>query len=139
MRASRKLRRLVFAACDGEKCSSYFKNSPPRMKKVSFEEEIYKNVSVNNLILFGIYSAAQNGKDCTFEQLVKKCFTLFPKAFNFSQYPNWPDARKLDRPLRTLRNQKLITGDPKTSFSLTKTGRKIALEIAKTFTQRKLL
>jgi len=42
------------------------------MKKVSFEEEIYKNVSVHNLILFGIYSAAQNDKDCTFEQLVKK-------------------------------------------------------------------
>jgi len=109
------------------------------MKKVSFEEEMYKKVSINNLILFGIYSATQNGKDCTFEQLVKKCFTLFPKAFNFSRYPKWPDARKLDRPLRTLRNQKLITGDPKTSFSLTIAGRKIALEIAKTFTQRRLL
>jgi len=108
-------------------------------KKVSFAEELYKKVSVNNLIIFGIYSINRNGKECTFEPLVKKCFTLFPKVFSFSRYSKWPDARKLDRPLRTLRNQKLISGDPKSSFTLTKRGRKIALEIAKAFTQKRLL
>jgi len=49
-----------------------------------------------------------------------------------------PDSRKIDRPLRTLRKRRLIKGDPKTFFTLTKTGQKIAEEIATTFRQRKL-
>jgi len=109
------------------------------MKKVSFEEELYKKESINNLIIFGVYSLTKNGQECSFENLVKRCYSFFPKAFSFSQFSKWPDARKLDRPLRTLRNKKLIIGDPKTSFSLTKKGKQMALETAKNFTQRKLL
>ena len=109
------------------------------MKKISFAEELYKKTSINDLIVFGISSIINNGKKSTFERLVQKCFTLFPKAFSFSRFPKWPDSRKLDRPLRTLRKRKLISGDPKTSFSLTKRGKKRALEIAKSFKQRKLL
>ena len=75
---------------------------------------------------------------CDFERLVKECFTLSPEAFSFSKYPKWPDARKLDRSLRTLRQRKLIKGDPKTFFSLTKSGQKTAKEITRTFRQRKL-
>ncbi len=108
-------------------------------KKVKpFDQDLYKNRSINDLILFSIYSIISNGKKCPFERLIKECFTLFPRVFSFSQYPQWPDSRKLDRPLRTLRKRKLITGDPKTHFSLTKIGKKIAIEIAKTFRQRKL-
>lgn len=108
------------------------------MKKTSFAEELYKNKSVNDLILFGIYSVITKKEKCTFERLSKECFALFPKAFSFPEYKKWPDSRKLDRPLRTLRKRKLITGNPKTSFSLTKLGKKSAEEIAKTFKQRKL-
>jgi len=89
-------------------------------------------------ILFTIYSVTSNREKCNFERLIKECFTLFPETFSFSKYPQWPDARKLDRPLRTLRQRKLIKGDPKTSFSLTKLGKKIAIETTKTFRQRKL-
>src|SRR4030042_6658371 len=90
------------------------------------------------LILFAIYSVNSTKEKCTFERLIKECFTIFPEAFSFSKYPQWPDSLKLDRRLRTLRKRKLITGDPKTSFSLTKLGKKIALETAKSFRQRKL-
>lgn len=107
------------------------------MKK-SFDEGLYKKVRIGDLILFGINSIVGNKEKCTFERLIKECFTFFPETFSFSKYPQWPDARKLDRPLRLLRKRKLITGDPKTYFSLTKLGRKIALETAKTFRQRKL-
>ena len=78
-------------------------------------------------------------KKCSFEILVHQCFALFPKAFSFSKHTEWPDSRKLDRPIRSLRKDKLISGSPKTFFSLTKRGRKRALEIAKVFRQRKLL
>lgn len=107
------------------------------MKK-PFDIVSYQKARITDLILFGINSVIENKEKCTFERLIKECFNLFPKAFSFSQYPQWPDSRKLDRPLRTLRKRKLITGDPKTFFSLTKTGKKIALETAKTFRQRKL-
>jgi len=115
---------------------------------------LYKKVRITDLILFGINSvieseedksssspfaiARKNEEKCTFERLIEECFTLFPKEFGFSQHPQWPDSLKLDRQLRILRKRKLITGNPKTSFFLTKLGKKIALEIAKSFRQRKL-
>lgn len=91
--------------------------------------------SLNDLILFCLYSA---GNKCTFEELVKECFNSFPEYFSFPKIKNWPDSRKLDRPLRMFRKRKLITGNPKSFFSLTKLGRKTAGEIAKIFRQGKL-
>lgn len=108
------------------------------MTKKSFDEEFYRNRSINNLIIFAIYSVMGRKEKCTFEELIKECFTLFPKVFSFSKYQKWPDARKLDRPLRSLRKRKLITGNPKTYFSLTKTGKKLAEDIIENSRQRRL-
>ena len=105
------------------------------MAKKSFDQELYRKISLNELILFSIFSAAEK---CTFEELIKECFTLFPKSFSFGRFPKWPDSRKLDRPLRSLRKRKLIIGNPKTFFSLTKLGKKTAEDVAKVFRQRKL-
>ena len=107
-------------------------------KEKPFDEDLYKKVRITDLILFGINFIIENKGKCTFERLIKECFTLFPKVFGFPQYPQWPDSLKLDRQLRTLRKRKLITGDPKTTFSLTKIGQKIAVELSKNFRQRKL-
>jgi len=104
----------------------------------SFDEELYKNRSINSLILFSIYSVIEDEEKCTFERLAKECFILFPKTFSFPKYLQWPDSRKLDRPLRSLRRKRLISGDPKTAFSLTKSGKKIVEEMIKSFRQRKL-
>src|SRR3972149_11639620 len=90
------------------------------------------------LILFSIYAATKSGAKCNFERLVKECFDLSPADFSFSKYPNWPDARKLDRPLRKLRQDNLILGDLKDSIFLTKSGKKLAEEVAQTYGQRKL-
>jgi len=106
--------------------------------KKSFNIISYQKIGINDLILFSIYSVTENREKCTFERLTRECFAYFPQVFSFSKYSQWPDSRKLDRPLRTLRKRKLITGDPKTYFSLTGQGKKIAGEIAKTFYQRKL-
>ena len=107
--------------------------------KKFFDEELYRRTKINDLIIFSIYSVIENKEKCTFERLVKECFVLFPKVFSLSHFSKWPDSRRLDRPLRTLRKRKLITGNPKTLFSLTKFGKKRAEEVAKTFGQRKLL
>lgn len=108
------------------------------MKIKNFDGELYKKARITDLIIFGINLIIENKEKCTFERLIKECFTLFPEAFSFSKYPQWPDSLKLDRRLRSLRKRKLISGDPKTSFSLTKLGKTIALETSKTFRQRKL-
>ncbi len=109
------------------------------VKKVkTFNHDLYKEVRITDLILFSINSIIENKEKCTFERLIKECFTLFPETFSFLKYPHWPDSLKLDRQLRTLRKRKLIIGNPKTYFSLTKPGKKIAIETAKTFRQRKL-
>ena len=98
-----------------------------------------QSFSVNDLILFCIYSITLTSEQCSFERLVKECFTLFPETLCFSRYPIWPDSRKLDRPLRFLRNEKYVIGDPKTYFLLTPIGEKKAAEIAKSLRQGKLL
>ena len=97
------------------------------------------NFSVNDLILFCIHSIALNSEQCSFERLIKECFTLFPETLKFERYPIWPDSRKLDRPLRAIRKEKLIIGDPKTYFILTETGEQKALAVAKALRQGKLL
>lgn len=102
-------------------------------------EEKYKSIPKENLILFGIYSVTKNGEGCSFERLVKECFTLFPKAFAFSRYPEWPDSLKFDRQMRTLRERGWIVGGAKTTISLTKFGEKIAEETEQMLAGSKLI
>jgi hypothetical protein len=97
------------------------------------------NFSVNDLILFCVHCVVANNEQCSFERLVKECFTLFPDTLKFERYPIWPDSRKLDRPLRALRDAKLIIGHPKTYFMLTKSGERRAEAISKTLKQGRLL
>lgn len=97
------------------------------------------NLPINDLILFCIHSIVSNNEECSFDRLVKECFILFPESIEFTRYPIWPDSRKLDRPLRFLRNKKLIFGEPKTFFLLTPEGDKKAIELRKLLKQGKLL
>ena len=98
-----------------------------------------QNFSVNDLILFCIHTVVSSSEQCSFERLIKECFTLFPDTLKFSRYPIWPDSRKLDRPLRALRKERLIIGDPKTYFILTKLGEEKAASVSKALRQGKLL
>jgi len=109
------------------------------MKKKVFNQDLYRKASINDLILFCINSLNSKKDKCTFEKLIKECYTFFPQVFGLQSLKKWPDSRKLDRPLRTLRKRKLIKGNPRVLFSLTSLGKKKAEEISKTFGQRKLL
>ncbi len=107
-------------------------------RKNFFDENIYKDKRISDLILLTMYLMERDNKKSFFERLLKECFILFPKVFSFSEYPHWPDSRKIDRPLRTLRKRKLVTGTPRTYFSLTASGAKIAEEVLKSFKQKTL-
>ena len=96
-------------------------------------------ISINDLLLFSIHSVISNNEQCSFDRLIKECFVLFPDAVKFSRYPIWPDSRKLDRPLRILRIEKLVVGNPKSFFKLTEAGIRRAALVEKTLRQGKLL
>ncbi len=96
-------------------------------------------MSIFDLILFSLSNIEAQGKKADFEEIIKKCFLLFPDNFRFKRHKKWPDARKLDSSLRKLRQRKLITGTPSDGFKLTGAGKKQVQEIAKALRQKKLL
>lgn len=108
------------------------------MAKKIISENLSAKINRNDLIVFSIHSIKEKGKKSSFEKLVEECFILFPKAFCLDNFSQWPDSRKLDRPLRDLREKKMISGSPEQGFNLTKSGEKIARAIAKNFRQTQL-
>ncbi len=96
--------------------------------------ENYDKISTKELILFAILSVSKKKEKCSFPRLLEECFALFPKSFFLSGYSMWPDSRKLDRPLRALRQKKLVLDD----ISLTKAGEKKALEVEVFLNQKRL-
>jgi len=107
------------------------------MKKT--KQSLPDKIGVENLIVFVLYDGAAKTGGLNFENLAKQCFEQFPQIFALSGYPKLLDTRKLDRPLRDLRKRGLITGNPKSSFSLTPKGKKIAEDLTKVLRQKKLL
>ncbi|MBA7682421.1 hypothetical protein ES703_90771 [subsurface metagenome] len=103
-----------------------------------YKENSYQSIQVQRLIVFSMYSIIKNSEECTFERLVKECFTLFPRKFGFYRYPEWPDSLRLDRQLRTLRTKGWIIGGAETIFSLTRFGEKIAKDTGKILLGKKV-
>jgi len=95
-------------------------------------------MAYQDLIIFCLYSTASRKEGCRFEDLVGECYNQFPDKFCFAEYPQWPDARKFDRALRSLRSEGQIKGSPQSSFSLTRAGLKRAQQLDKLLRQNKL-
>ncbi len=87
--------------------------------------------SLQNLILISISSVVNKKSKCSYGDLVKECFDLFPGDFSLAEHPNLPDSLKLDRPLRDLREKGLIKGSVKTFFTLTDSGKNVSNQIKK--------
>lgn len=85
--------------------------------------------TLEELILVSLDSVLRKIKKCSYSNLVKECFTLFPEEFSLAEIPAWPDSLKLDRPLRQLRERGLIKGNPNTYYSLTKFGENLVQKI----------
>lgn len=91
-----------------------------------FPEETYQNLSVNDLILYAIYSLEAKNIEKTFPNIVVESFTLFPKKFNLQGYPQYPDSEIADRPLRkmseTSNPKRYIEGGRGTEYKITDVG-----------------
>lgn len=102
----------------------------------AWPKDVYAKTSIRGLALVAFYNLDKEKAD--FEVLLEQCFALFPAKFCFSGLSQWPDARKLDRPLRSLRQKGFLRGDPENGFLLTDKGKKRGREIIRTLRQKKL-
>lgn len=100
-------------------------------------KEIYSEAGTQGLILAAFYNL-QHATPIPFSRLLEECFTLFPERFYFKDRPEWPDARKLGRPLRLLREKNFVEGEPDAGFSLTKKGKRQASQVVNILRQRRL-
>jgi predicted transcriptional regulator len=93
-------------------------------------------MNYNQLILLSLYNLSQKRKKVDFEDLLEECWKQFPSTFLFSHH-QWPDARKLDRPIRQLKEKGFLfknNGD----FRLTKRGETLIRQLRKSLRQKKL-
>jgi len=98
-------------------------------------KEIYSGAGIRDLILAAFYNL-QHSTPTPFGRLLAECFNLFPEKFRLESYPEWPDARKLARPLRMLREENYISGGPENGYTLAKKGKKRASEVINSLRQK---
>ena len=99
------------------------------MKNKSFNPKIYKNIGLDQLVVFSAESIIRSDEECTFERLVYECFTLFPEVFSLIRYPDWPDSARINKSwLRCRTDKGWLAGSTKEGFRLTKIGELIAKE-----------
>jgi len=95
--------------------------------KYSFDS--YKNIGIDQLVIYSAMRIISSGEECTFERLVYECFSLFPKKFEFQRYPKWPDSSRINKAwLRCRTDKGWLNGTVKKGFLLTLAGEIVAIE-----------
>ncbi len=90
---------------------------------MEFKENEYKHISIDELVVYAIHRLNNEKKEPTFENIVAKCFDLFPKKFHLIGYPHWPDSARVNKSwLRCRTDFHYISGSVKTGFQLTSKG-----------------
>lgn len=102
-----------------------------KTKKTQMESEFppdsYKDIGVDQLVIYSVKQILDNSEECTFERLVCECFRLFPKKFGFLRYPNWPDATRINKAwLRCRTDKGWLSGTVKEGFRITTAGEEVA-------------
>ncbi len=92
-----------------------------------FPSDSYKDIGVDQLVIYSVKNILDNSEECTFERLVCECFKLFPKKFGFLRYPNWPDATRINKAwLRCRTDKGWLAGTVKEGFRITAAGEEVA-------------
>jgi len=100
------------------------------LKEEPFDYIKYKDIGLDQLIVYSIYRILRNNEECTFERLVFEAFTLFPEKFKLKRYPQWPNSALINKAwLRCRSDRGWITGSVKKGFELTHSGEIIAKKI----------
>lgn len=52
-----------------------------------FSSNLYRDISLDELVTYSIFILLEESKEATFENIVAKCFELFPEKFSLIGYP----------------------------------------------------
>lgn len=100
------------------------------MENSSFDPAIYKDISLDELVTYCVYILHEEKRDATFEDVVAKCFVLFPERFCLAGYKQWPDSARINKSwLRCRTDFKYITGSVKSGFNVTSKGLSIVEKV----------
>jgi hypothetical protein len=97
-----------------------------------FSSNLYRDVSLDELVTYSIFILLEESKEATFENIVAKCFELFPEKFSLIGYPQWPDSARVNKSwLRCRTDFKYIKGSVKSGFTLTSKGLEVVERVQK--------
>jgi hypothetical protein len=97
----------------------------------TFNPDTYAKVTLNDLVVYAIYSLHQQGSETTSEDIISACFVLFPKRFALQKYPHWPDAGIVSRHRSIGKSKGYLRGSASTGFQITAKGIKRAEKVEK--------
>jgi len=90
----------------------------------------YKDISLDRLVTYVVYLIIEEKREATFENIVAKCFELFPRKFALIGYSHWPDSARVNKAwLRCRTDFKYIKGTVKSGFKLTSKGYEVVQEV----------
>jgi hypothetical protein len=95
-----------------------------------FNEENYKNVDLDHLVLYAMGQLANLNIDLSFENAVVAAFRLFPKKFTLLGYSGYPDSDRVMNCLNrcTLKSKQWLVGKPRQGFIITERSKKYIKE-----------
>lgn len=99
-----------------------------------FTPELYRKISLNELVMYAVYAIAETKKEINSEDIVAACFLLFPERFSLRGYPQWPDSTVVNKRWLDCRSRRYITGSTAHGFSLTPEGLQVAERTANALT-----
>ena len=101
-------------------------NEIKKGKMNKFKSKKYSDISLDELVTYCVYMIQKEGKESTFENIVAKCYELFPDKFSLVGYPHWPDSARVNKSwLRCRTDKGWIKGTVKGGFYLTELGENI--------------
>jgi hypothetical protein len=99
-----------------------------------FAPKLYRHMSLNELVMYAVYTLAETKREINSEDIVAACFLLFPERFHLPGYPQWPDSTVVNKRWLDCRNRGYITGSTAHGFSLTPEGLQVAERTANALT-----
>ena len=97
-----------------------------------YSSKVYHDISLDELVTYCVFLLHEENTEATFENIVAKCFDLFPDKFSLFGYPQWPDSSRVNKSwLRCRTDFKYIAGTVKTGFKVTSNGLDIVEKVQK--------
>jgi hypothetical protein len=111
-----------------------------RKSKRGFSSDVYMQIGDDQLIALSVKLLIDDGRICSFENLVEEAYAVFPKKFSVQKHPEWPDTLVIDRSVRRCAtSKKWIAGKSATGFKLMPAGETIAADTIKRLQGKKPL